>query len=124
MEFKGKVRKLLPIRSGTSQRTGNEWRALPFVFEYFEHESDPWPDTVLLETFDDKVIDNLQEGMEVICGFRHRTREYEDRTFNDIRLNKIESIRKAAQIQVPEQPPVAPPPAEPVSQQKEEDLPF
>ena len=99
MEFQGRIAKLLPIRQGVSQRTGNEWKSLPFIFEYFEHDSDRYADSVLLETFDTKVIDNLQEGMEVRCGFGHRTREYtkDDKTMiiNDIRLYKIESVRKA-----------------------------
>ena len=95
MEFTGRVKKLLPVRSGTSQRTGNEWRALPFIFEYHEHETDRYADEVLLETFDERVIDNLEEGMEVICGFGHRTREYDGKIYNDIRLYKIESVRKA-----------------------------
>ena len=99
MEFTGRIAKLLPIRQGVSQRTGNEWKSLPFIFEYFEHESDRYADSVMLETFDEKVINNLQEGMEVRCGFGHRTREYtkDDKTMiiNDIRLYKIESVRKA-----------------------------
>ena len=99
MEFTGRIAKLLPIREGVSQRTGNAWKSLPFIFEYFEHDSDRYADSVMLETFDTKVIDNLQEGMEVRCGFGHRTREYtkDDKTMiiNDIRLYKIESVRKA-----------------------------
>ena len=95
MEFTGRIKKLLPVRSGTSQRTGNDWRALPFIFEYYEHESDRYADNVLLETFEEKVIDNLEEGMEIICGFGHRTREYDGKIYNDIRLYKIESVRKA-----------------------------
>ena len=99
MEFQGRIAKLLPIREGVSQRTGNAWKSLPFIFEYFEHESDRYADSVMLETFDTKVIDNLQEGMEVICGFGHKTREYtkdgKTMIINDIRLYKIESVRKA-----------------------------
>ncbi len=95
MEFTGRVKKLLPVRSGTSQRTGNEWKSLPFIFEYFEHESDRYADSVMLETFDTNVINNLQEGMEVICGFGHHTREYDGKIYNDIRLYKILSVRKA-----------------------------
>lgn len=100
MEFQGRIAKLLPIRQGVSQRTGNEWKSLPFIFEYFEHDSDRYPDSVMLETFDTNVIDNLQEGMEVRCGFGHRSREFtkQDGTkafINDLRLYKIESVRKA-----------------------------
>lgn len=99
MEFQGRIAKLLPIRQGVSQRTGNEWKSLPFIFEYFEHDSDRYADSVLLETFDTKVIDNLKEGMEVRCGFGHKTREFtkQDGTtavINDLRLYKIESVRK------------------------------
>ncbi len=100
MEFQGRIAKVLPVRSGVSQRTGNEWKSLPFIFEYFEHDSDRYADSVLLETFDTKVIDNLKEGMEVRCGFGHKTREFtkQDGTtavINDLRLYKIESVRKA-----------------------------
>ena len=77
MEFQGRIAKVLPVRSGVSQR-----------------------DSVLLETFDTKVIDNLKEGMEVRCGFGHKTREFtkQDGTtavINDLRLYKIESVRKS-----------------------------
>ena len=99
MEFQGRIAKVLPIRQGVSQRTGNEWKSLPFIFEYFENPSDRYADSVMLETFDTNVIDNLQEGMEVRCGFGHRTREYtkdgKTMIINDIRLYKIESVRKA-----------------------------
>ena len=97
MEFTGRVKKILPARSGVSQRTGNEWKALPFIFEYFENPTDRFADTVLLETFDTNVIDNLKEGMEIRCGFGHRTREYEGKTYNELRLYKIESVKAAQQ---------------------------
>ena len=102
MEFQGRIAKVLPVRSGVSQRTGNEWKSLPFIFEYFEHESDRYADSVMLETFDTSLIDHLKEGMEVICGVGHKTREFtkQDGTkafINDLRLYKIESVRKAQQ---------------------------
>ena len=95
MEFTGRVKKILPARTGVSQRTGNEWKALPFIFEYFENPTDRFADTVLLETFDTNVIDNLKEGMEIRCGFGHRTREYEGKVYNELRLYKIESVKPA-----------------------------
>ena len=97
MEFQGRVKQILPLRSGVSQRTGNEWKALPFIFEYFEYPTDRTADTVLLETFDEKVINNLKEGMEIRCGFGHQTREYDGKIYNEVRLYKIESVKTAAQ---------------------------
>ena len=114
MEFQGRVKQILPLRSGVSQRTGNEWKALPFVFEYYEHDTDRYPDSVLLETFDDKVIEHLKEGMEVRCGFSHRTREYEGKIYNEVRLYKIESVKGIQQpAQAQNEAPQAAKPAEP-----------
>ena len=138
MEFQGRIAKVLPVRSGVSQRTGNEWKALPFIFEYFENPTDRFADSVILETFDTKVIENLKEGMEVRCGFGHKTREYEGKTYNELRLYKIESVRKvqqpagqAAGIAEGQQPPVtmaAGQQQQPAGQQQEggdnDDLPF
>ena len=135
MEFTGRVKKILPLRSGVSQRTGNEWKSLPFIFEYYEHETDRYADTVLLETFDTNVIDNLKEGMEICCGFGHRTREYEGKTYNELRLYKIESVRGAQAAQqaaqdanasaVGNQPtPPFPEPQNPSNQADDDDLPF
>ena len=122
MEFQGRIAKLLPIREGVSQRTGNAWKSLPFIFEYFEHDSDRYADSVLLETFDTKVIDNLKEGMEVRCGFGHKTREFtkQDGTtavINDLRLYKIESVRKA-QNQIAQQANVQAVTQQPTTQQQ------
>ena len=122
MEFQGRIAKVLPIRQGVSQRTGNEWKSLPFIFEYFEHDSDRYADSVLLETFDTKVIDNLKEGMEVRCGFGHKTREFtkQDGTtavINDLRLYKIESVRKS-QNQIAQQANVQAVAQQPTAQQQ------
>ena len=125
MEFQGRIKKVLPFRSGTSQR--GEWKALPFIFEFFEHETDRYADTVLLETFDTNVIDNLKEGMEVVCGFGHRTREYEGKVYNELRLYKIESVKKAAVAQQQTQQAAAQPAPSPQPQPQEggdDDLPF
>ena len=131
MEFQGRVKKLLPIRSGVSQRTGNEWKALPFIFEYFENPTDRFADTVVLETFDTNVIDNLKEGMDIRCGFGHRTREYEGKTYNELRLYKIESVKganqapQAANAPAAEQSPTPPfPEPQNPSNQADDDLPF
>lgn len=76
MLFQGQIKKLLPSRQGVSQRTGNQWKAQPFIFEYFENPSDRYSDTVLLETLDENIMSQLKEGLKVTIGFGHRVREY------------------------------------------------
>lgn len=119
MKVQGRIKQVLPLRQGVSQRTGNEWKLLPFIFEYFEHETDRLADSVMLETNDQKVIDNLKEGMEVICDFGHNVREYTPQTgeragqvqyINNMRLYSIQSVQHyyATQQQAPVQPQPAP----------------
>jgi hypothetical protein len=124
MEFTGRISKVLPVRSGTSQR-GNEWQALPFVFEYFEHENDRYADSVLLETFDTNIIggilgccehdatgglvvDNgalkMTREIQVCCGFGHKAKSITKSdgsqvTINELRLYKLESVKQAQPAQ-------------------------
>ena len=137
MEFQGRISKLLPMRQGTSARTGNEWYAQPFVFEYYEHETDRYADSVVLETFDTNIIPHLKEGMEVICGFGHKAKPItkQDGTqtiINEMRLYKIESVKGANKAPqganasaVGNQPtPPFPQPQNPSNQADDDDLPF
>ena len=127
MEFVGRIKQVLPERRGTSQRTNNEWVALPFIFEYFENENDRYADTVLLETFDTNIQPYIKEGLEVRIGFGHRTREYEGKVYNELRMYKIESIKKQQQAPAPSPAP-QPQAQNPFSPQNQEggddDLPF
>ena len=136
MEFQGRISKLLPMRQGTSAKTGNEWYAQPFVFEYYEHETDRYADSVVLETFDANIIPHLKEGMEVICGFGHKAKtitkqDGTEMTINEMRLYKIESVRgaqKAPQAAKPAEPNNNPPgferPATSPENGDNDDLPF
>lgn len=107
MEFDGRISLVLPVRSGTSQR--GEWKALPFVFEYFETANQRWPDRVLLETMDTNIMDQIgaylkkdADGKAVVengecvllselkccIGFSHNVREYDKPDGTKARYNK------------------------------------
>jgi len=114
MEFEGRISRVLPVRSGTSQR--GEWKVLPFVFEYFEKDDQRWPDRVLLETMDTNIMAQIgaylkkgADGKAVVengecvllyelkcrVGFSHGVREYDKQdgtkvTINNIRCYKFE----------------------------------
>jgi hypothetical protein len=129
MEFQGRIAKVLPMRTGTSERTGNQWQALPFVFEYFEHDTDRYADSVVLETLDTNVIAGicsccehdatgnlvvengemkLTREIKCTCGFSHKVRTFtnqqgETKTFNDMRLYKIETKNGSQAKQQPAQ---------------------
>ena len=114
MEFDGRISRVLPVQSGTSQR--GEWKRLPFVFEYFEKDDQRWPDRVLLETFDTNimaqigaylkkgadgkaVVENgecvLQYELKCRIGFSHSVRSFDKQdgtkaTVNYLRCYKFE----------------------------------
>jgi hypothetical protein len=136
MEFEGRIQRVLPVRSGTSQR--GEWKALPFVFEYFESGEQRWSDKVLLETFDTNIMAQIgaylkkgQDGKAVVengecvmlaelkckCGFSHSVRTFDKQdgtkaTVNDLRLYKFEVIAQGAAVQPQMQQPAYQPQAQ------------
>lgn len=71
MIIQGRVAEILEPRTGKRQ-DGTEWKAQPFIVEYFEHETDLSPQSVLLETFDTKVIEGIQKEMIVKCTISHK----------------------------------------------------
>ena len=151
MEFEGRILKVLPVRSGTSSK--GEWKALPFVFEYFESQDQRWSDKVLLETMEPSVMgkigayvergaDNkgivengcmkLKGEIKCRCGFSHSVREWTDKDgktshFNQVRLYKFEILTEqnvdVVQQQTKQNAPSFPPPY-PQSAQENDDLPF
>ena len=150
MEFEGRIQRVLPVRSGTSQK--GEWKTLPFVFEYFESGEQRWSDKVLLETFDTNIMAQIgkylkkgPDGKAVIengecvllcelkcrCGFSHSVRNFDRQdgskaTINDVKLYKFELIA-AQQTQQPAQQQAAatfPPPYPQPAAQENDGLPF
>lgn len=109
MQFQGRIYKIFPVQSGTSQR--GEWSRMDFIFEFFESPTDRYADRVLLSIMNDRIKEyDLHEGDEVIIGFGHNTREYQGRYFNDVRLYHFEKVvRKDAPAAAQPQPTVAQP---------------
>ena len=114
MEFEGRISRVLPVRTGTSQK--GEWKVLPFVFEYFESPDQRWADRVMLETMDTNIMAQIgaylkkgADGKAVVengecvllyelkcrVGFSHGVREYDKQdgtkaTINNVRCYKFE----------------------------------
>jgi hypothetical protein len=127
MKFNGVIQKVLPLRSGVSERSGKEWATQAFVFEYKENPTDRTPDRVILETFDTNVIAEFEkvmvkdgEGKPVVenatisltrplyasVGFYHKTRVYTNKQgqtgiMNDLSIYDFQWLK---QPQTPPQP--------------------
>lgn len=142
MEIIGKIIQVMPERSGTSARTGSEWRMGSYLLET---TTDRFPRKMLFEVFgSDKIQQfNIQVGEMLRVSFDIDAREYQGRWYNSIRAWNVD--RNLGDPMAPQvtpfgtldttpfdpatpQVPVqnnAPAPAAPfVSSESEEDLPF
>ena len=103
MEVIGQIIKVCEARTGTSERTGNEWKTQGFIVEFKENETDRYFDKVYLETFRQSIIEQLVEGAEVKVGFGHKTNEYNGRYYNEVQLYKFEVLGAPMQTKAPQQ---------------------
>lgn len=91
MEFTGRIAKVLQERSGISQRTGNAWRSMSFIFEYFEADNERFADRVVLETMNESYFPLIKEGKEVTIAFGHKASEYEGRWYNHLNIYRFKA---------------------------------
>lgn len=124
MEFTGKVIAILPMRSGVSKASGNEWKAQEYVIE----SNDQYPRKMCFDVFGADKIEqfNIQMGEVLTVSFDIDARQWQDRWFNSIRAWKVE--RGSAMPQAMGGADVPPPTASPVpgftAGDATDDLPF
>lgn len=137
MELIGKIIQVLPERSGTSARTGSEWRMGSYVLET---TTDRYPRKMMFEVFgSDKIQQfNIQVGEMVRVSFDIDAREYQGRWYNSIRAWNVDRNVADPMLQAPVAGPdmtpfgapsapqmsAAPQPKAPFASNAGEDLPF
>ncbi len=90
---------MLEERSGTSARTGNEWRVASYVLETQEQ----YPKKVCFEVFGVDRIQalNIQAGETLTVKFDIDAHEYNGRWFNSIRAFAVDRAQVAAPVTAP-----------------------
>jgi len=98
MELTGKIIAVLPQRSGTSNRTGSEWRAGSYVLETM----DQYPRKLAFDVFGaDRIAQfNIQVGEIMTVYFDIDAHEYQGRWFNSIRAFRVDKNPQAASVPV------------------------
>ena len=127
MDIIGKAIVALPVKSGVSQRTGEQWQSREYVIETQEQ----YPKKICFEVFGiDKLKEfNIRNNDLIKVHFDITAREYNGKWYNSIRAWKVEHVNPdgsvvgstAAAPVAQAQAPAAPAPA---AQESEEDLPF
>lgn len=100
MELIGKIIQVLPERSGTSARTGSEWRMGSYVLET---TTDRFPRKMMFEVFgSDKIQQfNIQVGEMLRVSFDIDAREYQGRWYNSIRAWNVDRNLNEPMVQAP-----------------------
>ena len=130
MELIGKAIAALPVKSGVSQRTGEQWQSREYVIETQEQ----YPKKMCFEVFGtDKLQEfNIRNNDLIKVHFDISAREYNGRWYNSIRAWKVEHVNQdapvvgatATQVAAPAQQTPATPVAAPTTQESDDDLPF
>lgn len=129
----GRIAEVMPLQSGVSQRTGNQWKSQEYLFEYFPWSGATNPSRIVVRIFGEEDIakfnlKELEEDVTLTLRFAASKSQDGTRWFNEIRITNVE--RPAAQQQTiktdDEQPAPAPEPEpKPLNQEGGNDgLPF
>ena len=136
MEIIGKAIAALPVKSGVSQRTGEQWQSREYVIETQEQ----YPKKMCFEVFGtDKLKEfNIRNNDLIKVHFDITAREYNGKWYNSVRAWKVEhvnpdgsvvgstsaeTVSQAPAQQTPATPAQAPVTA-PSAQESDDDLPF
>lgn len=130
MELIGKAIAALPVKSGVSQRTGEQWQSREYVIETQEQ----YPKKICFEVFGtDKLKEfNIRSNDLIKVYLDINAREYNGKWYNSIRAWKVEHVNPdssvvgapATQVSEPSPQAQATPVAEPTIQESGDDLPF
>lgn len=130
MEIVGKAIAALPVKSGVSQRTGEQWQSREYVIETQEQ----YPKKICFEVFGiDKLQEfNIRNNDLIKVHFDISAREYNGKWYNSIRAWKVEHVNQDAnvvvgtanQVSAPAQQTPAPAVAATTTHASDEDLPF
>ena len=132
MEIIGKAIAALPVKSGVSQRTGEQWQSREYVIETQEQ----YPKKMCFEVFGTEKLKefNIRNNDLIKVHFDISAREYNGRWYNSIRAWKVEHVNQdgsaagATANQVAASSPQAQAPATqaaaPAAQGSDDDLPF
>ena len=116
MELTGRISRLFEPRKGISKRTGQPWKALPFIFEFFDSEEDKYASFAKLETLNTDIMAkiakfvakdedgkaiikdgcmDMTKSIEVKCNIRLNIRVYKDTVYNEIVLRDMEVLNES-----------------------------
>ena len=94
IKLTGRIAEVLPVQTGTSQRTGDKWMSQEYVLEYFEWSGSRYANRVCCRVFGEDNIKkfDLKQFEEVTLSLYINANRNADGTrwFNEIRVRNVE----------------------------------
>lgn len=95
VKLTGRIAEVMPMQSGVSQITGNQWKSQEYLFEYFPWSGATNPSRIVVRIFGEEDIAkfNLQQyEQDVTLTLRFVAQKSQDGTrwFNEVRVSNVE----------------------------------
>ena len=130
LKIEGRIFKVMPAQSGTSQRTGNSWMSQEYVLQFHVWDGARNPNHFIFRVFGEDRIKQfaIKEGDDVRVHYYPDGHEHEGRWFGENDAHKVEILMRDGQpiVQPPTSPetPASQQSPQPQSEGKDDDLPF
>ena len=136
LKIEGRIFKVMPAQSGTSQRTGNSWMTQEYVLQFHVWDGARNPNYFIFRVFGEDRIKQfaIKEGDDVRVHYYPDGHEHEGRWFGENAAHKVEILMRDGQpiaqpptsLETSAQAPIPEPQQSPQHQGegKDDDLPF
>ena len=89
MDITGIIKKIYPLRQGTSTSTGQPWKSIAFLLE----TEDRYPQSACFQLMNDNCTRfNIKEGDKVKVQFDMKAREWENKGYNTLNAWKVDKV--------------------------------
>ena len=97
VKLTGRIAEVMPLTSGVSQRTGNQWKSQDYLFEYFSWSGAKYPNRILCRIFGENDIAKfnlkpLEENVTLTLRFDANKSQDGTRWFNEVRITNVERV--------------------------------
>jgi len=106
LQIEGRIYKVLPALSGTSQRTGNSWMSQDYVLQFHVWDGARNPNHFVFRVFGEDRIKQfaIKEGDDVRVYYYPDAHEYDGKWFGENSAHKVEILKRDGQpIATPQQ---------------------
>ena len=95
IKLTGRIAEVMPLQSGVSQRTGNQWKSQEYLFEYFAWGGAMYANRIICRVFgEDNIakfnLKDKEENVTITLSISATKSQDGNRWFNEVRITNVE----------------------------------